>query len=143
MPPATWLASAFSGNINNIYGHYGVSYWPTTVFVTGLATSMAVNALMTGMIVFRIVKATGVMPTSVEQTLGSTKGNKFRHIMFIIIESGMALFAIQLGRFVLLFISVPVEQFPFLEAANDMVIGINQMLNVINIRSLFLLLWFC
>ena len=103
---------------------------------------MAVNALVTGMIVFRILKATGVKPTSVERTLGSTEGNKFRHIMFIIIESGMALFAIQLVRFVLPFISVPVEQFPFLEAANDFVIAINQVLNVIIIRSSFLVLLF-
>ena len=92
---------------------------------------MAVNALMTGMIVFRILKATGVKPTSVEQTLGSTKGNKFRNIMFIIIESGMALFAIQLVRIVLGFISVPVEQIPFLDTAGDFVVVINQMLNVI------------
>ena len=113
--------------------------------ITGLAASMAVNALMTGMIVFRILEATGVKPTLVERTqaLGSTEGNKFRHIMFIIIESGMALFAIQLVRIVLSFISVPVEQDPFLEVAYDIVIFINQMLNVIIIRSSFLLLLFC
>ena len=140
MPPATWLANAFSGNIDN---NKGISYWPNTVCITGLATSMAVNALMTGMIVFRILKATGVEPTSVERTLGSTEGNKFRHIMFIIIESGMALFAIQLVRFMLAFISVPVEQFPFFQAAQDIVTVINQMLNVIIIRSSFLLLLFC
>ena len=139
MPPATWLARAFSGNAVN---NNDANYWPNTVFITGLAASMAVNALVTGMIVFRILKATGVKPTSVERTLGSTEGNKFRHIMFIIIESGMALFAIQLVRFVLPFISVPVEQFPFLEAANDFVIAINQVLNVIIIRSSFLLLLF-
>ena len=113
------------------------------MFITGLAASMAVNTLVTGMIVFRILKAKGVKPTSVERTLGSTEGNKFRHIMFIIIESGMALFAIQMVRIVLLFISVPVEQGPILQAAYDIVIGINQMLNVIIIRSSFQLLCFC
>ena len=138
MPPATWLAYAFSGNNVN---HNDASYWDT-VFITGLAASMAVNALMTGMIVFRILKATGVKPTSVEQTLGSTEGNKFRHIMFIIIESGMALFAIQLVRIVLSFTSVTEEQLPFLQAALDFVIAINQMSNVIIIRSSFLLLLF-
>ena len=106
---------------------------------------MAVNALMTGMIVFRILKATGVKRTSVERTLGSTEseGNKFRHIMFIIIESGMALFAIQLVRIVSAFIPLPVEQIPFLKVAQDIFIAINQMLNVIIIRSSFLLLLFC
>ena len=131
MPPATWLAKAISGNaINN----NGASYWPNTVGITGLAASMAVNALMTGMIVFRILKATGVKPTSVERTLGSTEDNKFRHIIFIIIESGMALFAIQLVRFVLQFIiSLPLdsEQQLRLDVAIDFVTVINQMLNVI------------
>ena len=76
--------------------------------------------------------------------MGSTKGNKFRHIMFVIIESGMALFAIQLVRFVLEFISVPVDQGLYLLVAEDFVIVINQMLNVIIIiRSSFLILLFC
>ena len=101
-----------------------------------MTASMAVNALVTGMIVFRILKATaGVKPTSIEQTLGSSGGTKFRRIMFIIIESGMALLAIQLVRVMLEFISVPLEQKPYLQAADDFVIAINQMLNVINIRS--------
>ena len=106
---------------------------------------MAVNALMTGMIVFKILKATGVEPTSVERTLGSTEGNKFRHIIFIIIESGMALFAIQLVRIVLAVIALPVERpgGPILQAAYDLVAAINQMLNVIIIRTSFLLLLFC
>ena len=100
---------------------------------------MAVNALVTGMIVFRILKVTsGVTPTSVERTLGSTGGSKFRHIMFIVIESGMALFAIQLARVVLGFAPMPVEQEPlgFFIAASDTVTNINQMLNVIIIRSI-------
>ena len=98
---------------------------------------MAVNTLVTGMIVFRILRVTGAMPsTSVEQTLGSTGGNKFRHVMFIIIESGMALFAIQLVRVLLVFIPVPVEQDLFLIAGNDIAIIINQMPNVIIIRSI-------
>ena len=104
---------------------------------------MAVNSLMTAMIVFRILKATGVKPTSVERTLGSTGGNKFRHIMFIIIESGMALFVIQLVRVVLGLISVPVKQELFLDVAGDFVVVINQTLNVSIIISSFLLLLFC
>ena len=105
------------------------------MIITGLAASMAVNFLVTGMIVFRILKVTGVMPTSIERTLGSTEGNKFRHIMFIIIESGMALLAIQVVRVVLGFIPAPVEQEFFFEAAQGIAIVINQMLNVIIIRS--------
>ena len=93
---------------------------------------MAVNTLMTGMIVFRIHKVTRATPsTSIERTLGSTGGDKYRHVMFIIIESGMALFAIQLVRFGLAFTSGPSSG-----AAFDIVVAINQMLNVIIIRSI-------
>jgi hypothetical protein len=96
---------------------------------------MAVNTLVTGMIVFRILKVTEVKPTSVERTLGSTGSTKFRHIMFVIIESGMALFTIQLVRVMLVSIPVPVVREPFMTAATDFAIVINQMLNVIIIRS--------
>ena len=99
--------------------------------MTGLAASMAVNALMTGMIVFRILKVTRAIPiTSLERTLGSTGGDKYRHVMFILIESGMALFAIQLVRVGLYFTSGP-----FFNAANEIIISLNQILNVIIIRS--------
>ena len=101
---------------------------------------MAVNALMTGMIVFRILKVTGAMPSaSFDQTLGSTGGNKVRHIVFIIIESGMALFVIQVVRFVLALGFIP--QTAAWAGANDFVIAINQVLNVIIIRFVFYL--FC
>ena len=93
---------------------------------------MAVNTLMTGMIVFRIYKVARATPiTSIERTLGSTGGDKYRHVMFIIIESGMALFAIQLLRVGLHFPSGP-----FFDAAYDIIISLNQMLNVIIIRSI-------
>ena len=101
---------------------------------------MAVNTLVTGSIVFKIYKVfLEVRPTSVEQALGSlssTGGHKLRHIIFIVIESGMALFAIQLVRVVLY--SLPVES-PAINGVN-IVIGINQMFNVI--KSLFLPLLF-
>ena len=62
---------------------------------------MVVNALVTGLIliVFNIIKVfLGNKVTSVEPALGSlssTGGPKLQHIIFIIIESGMALFAIR------------------------------------------------
>ena len=68
---------------------------------TGYALSLIVNALVTGLIVFRILKVfleVETTMTSVERTLGSTGGTKLRHIIFVIIESGMALFVIQLIR---------------------------------------------
>ena len=113
------------------------SYLANTLFITGLTASMAVNTLATGMIVFRILQVTRANRlTSVERTLGATGGNKFRHIMFIIIESGLALFAIQLVRIVLEFIPVSDGEESLFQAVLDLVIVINQMLNVIIMRSL-------
>ena len=108
--------------------------------ITGLAASMAVNALVTGLIVIKILKVflevKGTV-TSVEQTLGSTGGTTFQHIIFVIIESGIALFAIQLIR--LVFFILPAESAPDI---SDYVIAINEMFNVI-IRSVsYLLLFF-
>ena len=134
--------ATFSENRSNNNITYP-SYWQTTLLITGLAASMAVNTLVTGMIVFRIFNVTGAMPsTSVERTLGLSRGNKFRHIMFIIIESGMALFSIQLVRVVLAFIPLQVDQKPFFQAAYDIVIAINQMLNVIIINLFIYTLFF-
>ena len=71
---------------------------------------MVVNALVTGLIVFKIlevfleVKRLQPEATSIERTLSSlssTGGTKLRQIIIIIIESGMALFAIQLVRVVI------------------------------------------
>ena len=109
---------------------------------------MAVNTLVTGLIVFKIlevfleVKAT-VAVTLVERPLGSTGGTKLRHVIFIMIESGMALFAIQLVRVVL---SILADQGVLMlsnGAQNSLylVIGIHQMFNVI-IRSVSFLVLF-
>ena len=73
-----------------------------------------------------------VKPTMVERTLGSTGDTKFQHVIFVIIESGMALFIIQLVRVVL--VALPVQlTVPAIEGLN-LVVGIHQMFNVI-IRS--------
>ena len=115
--------------------------WGVTVSTASFVISIAVNALVTGLIVFKILKVflqVRATSTSVERSLGSgsTGGTKFRHILFVIIESGMALFAIQLVRLVL-YVVPSVDQ-KYL----DFVISINQMFNVI-IRSVhFLLLLF-
>ena len=109
--------------------------WGATMGVTGLAASMAVNALVTGLIVFKILKVfLEVNPILVELTLDSTGGTKLKQVIFVIIESGMALFAVQLIRLVFSFL--PVELTP-----NDYVIVIQQALNVI-MRSVYYI-YFC
>ena len=74
------------------------------LYITSLAATMAVNGLVTGLIVFRILTVfleVKAATTSVERTWNSTRGTKLRHIMFVIIESGMTLLVIQIVRMVL------------------------------------------
>ena len=137
MPLATWLSSIGAIVIEDDVTL--IDPWGSTLILTGLVTSMVVNALVTGLIVFKILKVIlEVKPTLTERTFGSlssTGGPKLRHTIFIIIESGMALFAIQLVRVV---IASLVEhqggQSPSLIIASDFVISIHETLNVI-IRS--------
>src|SRR5882757_10088869 len=105
--------------------------WGIILALIGLTASMTVNALVTGLIVFRIFKVfrqVNSITTSDETSLGVTGGRKLCSIIFIIIESGMALFAIQLARLVLAFVEL---------SKNDkidtylLIIGIHEMLNVI------------
>jgi len=112
---ATWLAgegtfSIFDNNLEGslvwgLDGFYTQVTWGDTLTLTALAATMAVNTLVTGLIIFKIykvfleVKATS---ESVERTSGSSfsLNPKLQNSIFIIIESGMALFAIQLARIV-------------------------------------------
>jgi hypothetical protein len=98
---------------------------------------MTVNALVTGLIVFRIFKVfrnSRGLTTSDEKSLGVTGGGKLRSIIFVIIESGMTLFAIQLAR---LAISIRTDD----AAINALVLiaNIHGMFNVI-ISSVFVIL---
>ena len=107
-----------------------IAPWGNMLILTGLATSMAVNLLGTGLMVFKILNVFwkyNLNATLVERILELKSAmGEFRYILFVIMESGMALFAIQLVRIV--FTSTgPV-------AGRDLVIGIHEMLNVI-IRS--------
>ena len=74
------------------------------VTITSFAVTMAVNGLVTGLIMFRILKVfleVNAASTSVKRTLGSAGGTKFRYIIFVIIESSMTLLVIQLVCMVL------------------------------------------
>ena len=98
--------------------------WGILLILTSFILSIAVNALVTGLIVFKIVK---VSLEAKAFTTSGPGGSQLRHVIFIIIESGMALLAVQLARVIL-----------YIDSATCLVyilfIGINQMCNVI-IRS--------
>ena len=101
-----------------------------TLALTSLAISLTVNAVVTGLIVLKILQVyLEVRPTSEDRDLSICGANgKLRPIIFIIIESGMAMFSIQLVRVVLDILELD---------ATYLVIGINQMFNVI-IQSVIL-----
>ena len=90
---------------------------------------MTVNALVTGLIVFRIFKVFQEVKTATtadDQNLGVIGGSTLQRVVLIIIESGMALFSIQLARLVVTLVNTGV--------ANDafyLIDGIHEMLNVI------------
>ena len=118
-----------------VQGEPWINNWGNTVALTSLALSMAVNTLVTGLIVFKILKVfLEANAISVERTLGSAGDTKLRQIIFIIIESGMALFAIQLVRVVLCILGNQVQSNNF-QIGSYLVMGIHQMFNVI-IKSL-------
>ena len=105
--------------------------------LTAFAASMAVNTLATGLIVFKILKVflevKGLKANSVEGTLtpslgssSSAGGSKLQHVIFVIIESGLTLFVIQLIRVV--FVNLPAERLP---NTFNIVVAIHQMVNVI------------
>ena len=111
--------------------------WGATLSTIGIAVSMAVNTLVTGLIVFKILRVFLSLKstvTSVERTLDSTGGTRLRHIMFVLIESGMALFAIQLIHLVF---DNTVEP-----NTSNLIIGINEMFNVIILRSVHIYFFF-
>ena len=94
LPIATWIASGGSQNLN-------FSEWSYILVITGLAMSMTVNALATGLIMFKIFQVfREVKLASDDPTFGADRGNKLRAVIFILIESGLTLFLIQLGRLV-------------------------------------------
>ena len=97
---------------------------------------MLVNALVTGLIVFRISKVFWeVKAISDRGVLCVTGWTKIRSVIFIMIESGVALFSIQLARLVVTIVST--------DAATDafLLIGcIHQMLNVTILLLPFILI---
>ena len=101
LPLVMWMAG--NGALFIAQNEIDEKPWGQNLLLTSLVTSMTVNATVTGLIVFKIFKVFRVRSVTAleERSVGITHGNKLRSVIFIIIESGMALFAIQLIRVVL------------------------------------------
>ena len=133
-----WLEGSIGVNFFQLEGASGRPV-VDPLLITSLGLSMAVNALITALIVLKILKVfLEVKPASVGRDLGETGSTKLRHIVFIIVESGMALFAVQLVRFVLS--CLPLNTSTIL--AFNLTIGVNQMFNVIIISVHFFVFYF-
>ena len=124
---AIWIVGG-TAPLSAVQVEYYSPEWSNTLAIAGLALSMTVNALVTGLIVLRIFKVFQEVKTGTadDQSLGATGGSTLQRVIFIIIESALALFSIQLTRLVAALVNT--------DAANDvyyLIIGIHEMLNVI------------
>ena len=120
---AAWLA--FNGSIFIGPNAVSTTVWGNNVFLTALIISLTVNAIVTALIVFKILKVYWeVRSASEDKTVIVGSGRKFQSVIFIMIESGIAMFAIQLIRVV--FTGLPKKY----NLGAILTIGINQMLNV-------------
>jgi hypothetical protein len=133
LPVAMWLVSLGMGG----RGSFGYQLEPLPDFLihgtekgnrltlAALATSMTVNALVTGLMIFMVFRKVRSVTTLGETSLGVTGATILRSVFFIIIESGMALFAIQLVRLVLVFRGLSTT------GTYVFIVSIHEMLNVI------------
>ena len=98
---------------------------------------MTVNALVTGLIVFKIIKVFREVKTTVDdRMLGMTGGSTLRRIIFVLTESGMLLFSIQIAELVLDVVTTDAAK-----DASELIAPLNQlqMLNVIIISIITML----
>jgi hypothetical protein len=124
-----WIAGACPEFVSQ--GQIVAPIWSNVLAMTGLAASMTVNAVVTGLIVFRIFKV-------FREVKDVTGGRKLRSIIFIIIESGMALFAIQLARLV---VAATGQRTNTEEDIYQLIGSVHEMLNVV-ISSVIITLYF-
>ena len=129
---AIWIAEG-AAPVSTAQGLPYVPGWSNTLIIVGITLSMAVNALATGLIVIRIFKVFQEVKTANadDQNSGVTGENTLRRVIFIIIESGMALFSIQLTRLVVGVVVSLVATDASYYNAYLLIVCIHEMLNVI------------
>ena len=135
---AIWITGGASSplSIVTVQGHLFGPGWEIALLKTAIAMSMAVNILVTGLIVFRILKVYLQVRTTLDnQNLGITdRSGTFRRVIFIVVESGMALFCIQLTRLVTSTGIVPTE------AAENASMALDYLHPMLNVIMSFLLI---
>ena len=96
MPLVIWIASVRSAVCDNSGRKIRYPEWGDLAALISVAMSLTVNALVTGLIVFKISKVYWEVKPLHGRTFGAVSSSKLRPVIFILIESGMALFVIQL-----------------------------------------------
>ena len=134
LPPAIWIVPGVAP-LHIVQGQPLAPDWSNMLTITGLAISMVVNALVMSLIILRVFKVfREVKTTSDEQILGpKAGGSTLRPIIFVLIESGMLLFSIQLVRLVTGILACWTDNVGA-DYAYPLIPGIHGMLNV-SIRS--------
>jgi len=98
--------------------------WGFPLADTSLVISMTVNALVTGLIVFRILKVLGNVQVISVQSLGFNTGRALRTVVFMLFESGIALFSLQLVRLLVTVVRTDAAVYALV-----LIGGIQEMLN--------------
>jgi len=126
---ATWIGGVSVMPAFIDQGRFVVLGRRNMLIIASLVLSMTVNTLVMGLIVFRIFQVFREVRSATssddEKTFGIIGGRKLWSIMFVIIESGMILFAIQLARVV---VSASIQSTGDFNAF-DIIVGIHEMLN--------------
>ncbi|KAF8811291.1 hypothetical protein BYT27DRAFT_7336320 [Phlegmacium glaucopus] len=119
---AMWLADI--GSVHIVSDQILEPKWVVWLGVACFPMSMTVHALVTGLIVWKIFKVYREVKSaeSDDQTLGVSK---IRTVIFVLIESGMMLFSIQLARLVVFILPAT----DTVNEAYDVIVGIHEMLN--------------
>ena len=103
-----------------------ISPWSAILSVTGLALSLTVNAVVTGLIVFKILRV--FLEVKSATVIG---GRNLRTVIFVLIESGTALFSIQMARLVATIVYEWMGSGYDCSEAMIFIIAIHEILNVI------------
>ncbi|KAF8814274.1 hypothetical protein BYT27DRAFT_7156949 [Phlegmacium glaucopus] len=122
---AMWVVDI--GFIHVVSDQISEPKWGGWLLLASLAMSMTVNALVTGLIVWKIFNVYRQVKSaeSDDQTLRVTGGSKIRTVIFVLIESGMILFSIQLARIVVTIL----PETDTVNKAYGIIVYIHQMLN--------------
>ncbi|KAF8801566.1 hypothetical protein BYT27DRAFT_7198099 [Phlegmacium glaucopus] len=120
----TWLSTVASVYIANNQLATTKQDWAYKVVPTCVGMSLTVNALVTGLIAFRIVRVyCQVKPTLYGKMSGTISECRLRSIVFIVIESAMALFAFQLVWVVCTIVKADAASYVL-----NVIVGTHQML---------------